>query len=213
MDKNKYEIIRLRMEKTAQALRKNNITAQCVESVEEVCDVLQEWLTLNDVVAVGGSMSLFEAGVIDFLRNGNYEFLDRYKQGLLRPQVEELYRKSFYADAYLCSANAITEKGEIYCLDGNGNRVAAIAYGPKNVIMVVGYNKIVSDMNEAHKRVKEIAAPANCKRLNLDTPCAISGRCSDCSSEGHICSIGIELSYQRIKNRIKVILVGEELGY
>ena len=213
MDNNKYDIIRLRMEKTAEALRKNNITAQCVDSVAEIPDVLNEWLCKGQTVAVGGSMSLYESGVIDMLRNGDYVFLDRYQKNLDKLQIAEIYRKSFYADAYLCSANAITENGEIYCLDGAGNRVAAIAYGPQSVIMVVGYNKIVCDMKQARKRVKEISAPANCKRLGLQTPCAVNGSCADCRSNNRICSIGLELSYQRVANRIKVILVGEELGY
>ncbi len=213
MDKNKYDIIRLRMERTAKALRKNNIFAQCCESVEEIPDLLSEMLCEGDTVSVGGSVSLFEAGVIDFLRNGNYDFLDRYREGLTKPDIDEIYRKSYYADAYFCSANAVTENGELYCVDGTGNRISAMIYGPKSVILIVGYNKIVRDLDEAYDRVKNLAAPANCKRLNMGTPCTKFGSCVDCFDENCICATEVVFSRQRFPDRIKVILVGEELGY
>ncbi|MBP3580499.1 MAG: lactate utilization protein, partial [Clostridia bacterium] len=170
MDKNKYEIIRLKMERCAEALRKNNIYCECVENTEEALDVISTLIHSGDTVAVGGSMTLFEAGVIDMLRNGTYNFLDRYESGLNAAQISEIYMKSFSADAYFMSSNAITEKGELYNVDGNGNRVGALVYGPKSVIVVAGYNKIVKDIDEAKKRVCEIAAPANAVRLKLDSP-------------------------------------------
>ena len=122
MDKNKYEVVRLRMERCAEALRKNNIYCECVENTEEALDVISTLVNPGDTVAVGGSMTLFESGVIDMLRNGTYNFLDRYESGLTPAQVSDIYMKSFYADAYFMSSNAITEKGELYNVDGNGNR-------------------------------------------------------------------------------------------
>ncbi len=215
MDKNKYDVIRLKMERTAEALRHNNIYCECVENCEEAIDVITSLINEGDTVAVGGSMTLFEAGVINLLRNGCYNFLDRYVDGLTRKEIEEIYEKAFSADVYFSSSNAITEKGELYNVDGNGNRVAAMIYGPKSVIIVAGYNKIVRDIEEAERRVKEIAAPANAVRLNTGTPCTQTGRCINCKNAGRICATSVTIGMQRplYKDRIKVILVGEELGY
>ena len=213
MDKNKFEIVRLRMERTAEALRKNNMYCECADSKEEALEIITELLGEGDTVAVGGSMTLFEAGVIDMLRDGSYNFLDRYEKGLSREEIQSIFVKSFSADAYITSTNAITEKGELYNVDGNGNRVAAMLYGPESVIVVAGCNKIVRDLDAAKARVEEIAAPANCVRLNMGTPCTTAGKCCHCSSENKICCDTVIMGKQRIKDRIKVILVGEELGY
>jgi len=215
MDKNKYDIIRLRMERTAAALRNNNMYCECAENCEEALDIISSLLKPGDTVAVGGSMSLFEAGVITLLRSGSYNFIDRYEKGLTPDQIKEIYVKSFSADAYFMSSNAITEKGELYNVDGNGNRVAALIYGPKNVIVIAGYNKIVKDLEEARKRVGEIAAPANALRIGADTPCSQLGKCVNCSNDSRICATSVVTGHQMPghKDRVKVILVGEELGY
>ena len=213
MDKNKFEIIRLRMERTAEALRKNNMFCECADSKEEALEIISELVDEDTTVAVGGSMTLFETGVIDMLREGSYNFLDRYNTNLTREEVQEIFVKSFSADVYLTSTNAVTEKGELYNVDGTGNRVAAMIYGPKSVIVVAGYNKIVKDIEAASQRVEEIAAPANCVRLGMNTPCTVAGKCCHCSSENKICVDTVIMGRQRIKDRIKVILVGEELGY
>ena len=127
--------------------------------------------------------------------------------------MKEIYRKSFFCDTYFASANAITEKGEIYNVDGNGNRVAAILYGPEKVILIVGVNKIVSDVEEAIKRNKEISGPANAKRLNTATPCAKVGKCMDCRSNDRICCEYTLIKRQRTSNRIHVIFVNESIGF
>lgn len=111
------------------------------------------------------------------------------------------------------SANAITENGELYNVDGNSNRVAALVYGPDSVIVVAGYNKIVPDIDAAVQRVKKVAAPINAVRLHCETPCAKVGECMNCHSEGRICCNYVVSAQQRHKNRIKVVLVGEELGF
>lgn len=213
MDKNKYEVIRLRMERTAEALRKNNFYALCAENVEEAIEIIENLLDDDSTVAVGGSMTLFEAGVLELLRSGRYEFFDRYAPGLSREQIGEIHRKAFSCDNYICSTNAVTENGELYNIDGSGNRVAAMIYGPKSVIVVAGYNKIVRDLEQARQRVKDIAAPANAVRLECKTPCAVTGKCADCKSDGRICADTVIMGRQIVKERIKVILVGEELGY
>ena len=124
-----------------------------------------------------------------------------------------IFRQAFTCDTYLMSANAITENGELYNVDGNGNRVAALMFGPKSVIVIAGWNKIVPDLEAARQRVRQIAAPANTTRLNTQTPCKVLGSCQDCHSDSRICCDYTVLGQQRIKGRVKVILVGEELGY
>lgn len=158
-------------------------------------------------------MTLFETGVIDHLRSGRYNFLDRYKEGLTDSDIKEIYRKSFFADAYFTSSNAITEDGEIYNVDGNGNRVAAMIYGPDKVIIVAGINKIVKDLDEAIERNREMAAPANAKRLNKNTPCAKIGYCMDCTSADRICRNYVLIKNQGRKDRMYVIFVNKNLGY
>ena len=158
-------------------------------------------------------MTLFETGVIEFLRNGKFNFLDRYKEGLNADDIKDIFRKTFSANAYFVSSNAVTEKGELYNVDGTGNRVAAMIYGPDNVIVIVGVNKIVRDVQEAIERNKEYAAPANAKRLNRNTPCTKVGYCMDCSSSERICNDYVLIRRQGRKGRIKVIIVGKELGY
>jgi len=224
MDANLKKIIEKRVARTIENLQKNNMMAIYAETREEAVKKVSELLNEGDTVAVGGSVSLAESGVIDLLRSGKYKFLDRHQKGLTNEDIEKIYRDSFFADAYITSSNAITENGELYNVDGNSNRVAAICYGPKSVIIVAGYNKIVKDLDEAIDRVKTTAAPANCTRLFCETYCREKGECmslindnadmtSGCNSPARICCNYVVSAYQRHKNRIKVIIVGEELGY
>ncbi len=215
MDKNKFDIIRLKMERTSTALKNNGFYCECADNCEEALELITSLINDGDTITVGGSMTLFEVGVIGLLRNGSYNFLDRYDKSLTREDVQKIYRDAFSSDVYFTSSNAITERGELYNVDGNGNRVAALTFGPKSVIVVAGYNKIVRDLEEAKKRVCEIAAPANNVRLNMDNPCTQSGKCVNCSSDTRICVHSVITGRQPAsqRERIKVILVGEELGY
>lgn len=209
------------IENTIKNLKKNNIEALYVESKEDVVPLIEKLVPQGSTVAVGGSVSLDESGVLSHLRSGRYEFFDRYAQGLSREEVMEVYRKSFGVDAYFCSSNAVTEEGELYNVDGNANRIGAIAFGPKTVIMVVGVNKIVKNIDEAVKRVKTIAAPKNCRRLDCRTYCFEKGHCMDmdggmgkgCDSPQRICRHYLVSAKQAVMGRIKVIIVNEELGY
>lgn len=213
MDQNKKTLFQIKIEKTIQNLKKNNMLGLYVEKKEQVVDKVKELLNEGDTVTCGGSMSLFETGVIDHLRSERYQFLDRYVPGMTPADVRQLFIEAFTADAYLCSTNAITENGELYNVDSNSNRIAAMLFGPDNVIVIAGYNKIVRNLEEAEERVRSIAAPANCIRLNSKTPCVQTGHCESCNSEDKICRNYVIMATQKIKNRVKVILVGEELGY
>lgn len=213
MDKNVVWVNEKRIERTIKALENNNMNGYLVSNKEELLDKIQELINDNDLIGLGGSMTLFETGIIDFLRNGKYEFLDRYKEGLTASDLKEMYRKTFSADAYFTSTNAITENGELYNVDGNGNRIAAMLYGPDKVIVITGVNKIVKDLDEAIRRNKEICAPANAKRIGTNTPCKTVGYCMDCSSPDRICCEYAIIKKQRTANRIHVIFLNESFGY
>jgi len=213
MDKHLQYVMKKRIERTVENLRKNRMQAFFVESRKDVVTLLETLMKEGDTVAVGGSMTLFEAGVIDHLRSGRYIFYDRYAEGLTPEQMTEIHRKAFSVNFFLTSTNAVTEKGELFNVDGRGNRVAAMIYGPDNVIVIAGCNKIVTDLDEAVNRLRQIAAPANTVRLSRRTPCVHTGYCQDCRSEDRICCDYVVLRQQMVPDRIKVILVGEELGY
>ncbi len=218
------EELKNRIETTMQNLRLNKMEPYFVQTSAEACEKVSELLEKGCTVSCGGSVTLKQTGVYDLISSADYDFLDRSAPGLTREQVEEIYRKTFFADAFVTSTNALTENGELYNVDGNSNRVAAILYGPKSVIVVCGVNKIVKNIDEAINRVKTKAAPPNTVRLNIDTYCAKTGQCvslnkenpemcEGCHSDGRICCNYVVCAQQRHVNRIKVIIVNEELGY
>lgn len=211
------------IEKTMKALERNNMKPFYVEAKEDVVPLIKTLLTKGETVANGGSESLKQAGVFEqILESGDYNFVDR--RGLTGDAVRESYIKAYGSDTYFCSSNAITEDGELFNIDGNSNRVSCIVYGPKQVIMVVGKNKIVPTIDDAINRLRNEAAPPNCVRLNCDTPCAKTGHCvaldmdnahlgSGCMGDGRICCSYVISARQRHKDRIKVIIVNDNLGY
>ena len=222
MDNNKKIVIEKRIKKTGENLVKNNMEFYYAETKNDVRDIVKSLIKKGDVITNGGTMTMAECGIADLLRSPDYTYLDR--TGKSREEAEEIYIQAFSADVYISSSNAITEDGVLYNVDGNSNRVAAIAYGPKSVIIIAGYNKIVQNLNEAEIRVKRESAPPNCVRLDCPTPCRETGECvslskttgqmtDGCAGDGRICCNYLISAKQRHKGRIKVILVGEELGY
>jgi L-lactate utilization protein LutB len=209
----------LRLDRTVRALRANRMDAQWVQTKEEALALVRQMIPEGAVCSCGGSMTLAECGVMDELRSGRYDFLDR--AAVPAEQVGEIYRKSFSADWYLMSSNAVTETGELYNVDGNGNRVAALIFGPKNVIVIAGVNKLVPDIPAAVRRVKTLTAPANAIRLKQGTPCTECGVCAGvkgdlaagCRADKRICCSYVVSGFQRVPDRVKVILVAENLGY
>lgn len=199
------------IQRTMKKLKLNNMVPHYAPTIQEAQTLIQDLIPHGATVACGGSMSLKEAGIMEILRNGAYTFWDR--EAVDATQQDEILRKAFFADYYLTSCNAVTEQGELYNVDGNANRVAALCYGPKHVICVVGYNKIVPTLEHAKQRVEAIAAPANAIRLQRETPCATTGHCENCHSPQRICCTTVIHQYQRHPDRIHVILVGQELGY
>jgi L-lactate utilization protein LutB len=213
MDNHLKKITDLRIKRTMENLEKNNMEAFYAEDISKVKEIVAGFLKEGDTVSVGGSMTLFETGIIDYLKNGKFNYLDRYEEGLSPAGVKDVFRKCFSADAYFTSTNALTEDGELYNVDGNGNRVAAMLFGPDKVIVIAGMNKIVPDADAAIERVRNIAAPANAVRLARKTPCTTVGHCMDCTSPERICNSYSLIGRQFTKGRIKVIIVGCDLGY
>ena len=222
MNNNKKIVIEKRIKKTGENLVKNNMEFYYAETKNDVRDIVKSLIKKGDVITNGGTMTMAECGIADLLRSSDYIYLDR--SGKSREEVEEIYIKAFSADVYISSSNAITEDGVLYNVDGNSNRISAIAYGPKSVLIIAGYNKIVKNLNEAELRVKRESAPPNCIRLDFLTPCRETGECislskadrqitDGCAGDGRICCNYLISAKQRHKGRIKVILVGEELGY
>ncbi|SKC92288.1 lactate utilization protein [Maledivibacter halophilus] len=213
MDKNITWYIDKQVERTIKNLNARNMEGYYINNREQLLKKLKELIDEGATVGVGDSMTLFETGVIDFLRSGKFNFLDKYKDGLTSDDRREIYIKNFSADTFICSTNALTEDGELYNIDGNGSRVAPMIYGPKQVILITGINKIVKDIEEAESRVRNYAAPIDAKRLNKETPCVQLGYCVNCKSTNRICNDFVIIRGQFIKGRIKVIIVGEQLGY
>ena len=212
MDSNIKWVNEVKINRTLESLRKNNMESFLINTHEELISKIEELVDADSKVSFGGAMTLFETKVMEHLRSGRYELLDRYKEGLTQKEIKEIFRESFFCDAYFTSTNAITEKGELYNVDGNGNRVAAMLYGPDKVIVIAGINKIVKDINEAIHRVENIAAPANAKRLDKKTPCTVTGKCMNCSSPERICR-EYTVIRKPVPNRIFVLLLNKEYGY
>ncbi len=180
---------------------KEEAAAQALSLIEE-----------GDTVTWGGSMSINECGLLQAVKAGNFNVIDR-AEAKDPAEKEELMRKAFFCDTYLMSANAVSETGELINIDGNGNRVAALSYGPKQVIVVVSLNKVMPDLDSAIKRARSVAAPTNAQRFGLETPCAKKGTCFNCTSPDCICADIVITRISRPKNRIKIVFCGEDLGY
>ena len=213
MDKNVAWYIEKQVERTIKNLNSHNMEGYYVNNREQLLQKLKELIAEGSTVGVGDSMTLFETKIINFLRNGSFNFLDKYEEKLTKAEKREIYIKNFSADTFISSTNAITESGELYNIDGNGSRVAPMLYGPKQVIIVTGINKIVKNLEEAEIRVRQYVAPIDAKRLNKDTPCSKLGYCIDCKSPNRICNDFVVIKGQFNKGRIKVVIVGEDLGF
>lgn len=208
-----------RISRTMEALRKNKMKPFFAENRDELFKIIRELIKDDKLITAGGSMTLRDSGVTEMLMNEyNGVFLDR-SAAKTPEETGEIFRKAFISDTFFSSSNAITENGELYNVDGNGNRVSAMIFGPKQVIVVAGVNKIVKDIEAAKERVERIAAPKNTVRLNCATPCLKTGECerlrsgSPCHSDARICCSYVTLGQQRVPDRIKVIIVNENLGY
>ena len=208
------EATKLRAQTIIKGLEKRNMEGVFCETKEDALAKALSYIEEGSSVTWGGSMSISEIGLMDAVKNGNYEIIDRSVAKNYDEQ-REIFSKAVLADYYLMSSNAITLDGKLINIDGTGNRVACLTYGPKNVIMIVGMNKVVNDVEDGIKRVRNFASPPNTLRLGLKTPCSMTGRCGDCYGDTCICSQIVVTRRQSaaMRGRIKIILVGESLGY
>ena len=190
-------------------LKSRNMNGYYASSRVEALRIALELIPEGSSVTMGGAMSAHEIGLVDALKNGNYQFIDRDAYEDKRAAMLAAYD----ADVFLSSANAISSDGVMVNIDGNSNRVSAIAQGPKKVIFIVGMNKVCGDVDGAIKRARNVAAPINAQRFGLSTPCSKTGACMNCKSPDTICCQILITRYSRHTDRIHVILINDNLGF
>ena len=212
MNENRIKRNRKLGEKIIAGLNSRNMAGYYAESKEEALAKALELIPEGSSIAWGGTMSVGEIGLKDAVCQGNYHTYNR--DAAATPEEKRKIELITYdCDFFLTSANAITEDGVIVNIDGYANRVSAIAAGPRNVLMIVGMNKVVKDVENAVSRARNEAAPINAQRFNLNTPCAKTGACFDCKSPDTICCQFLITRFSKAPQRIKVILVHDELGF
>lgn len=214
MDENKT-VYKSQSEEIIKNLKKRNIDGTYFEKTEQAVASILKMIPDGSVVGLGGSESIIESGLVDALRKKDIRLLDRYKEGVGKEEVWEMRKQGMLADIYVASSNAVTLDGKLVNMDGIGNRVAAMIFGPDKVILLVGMNKVVKNVEEAVARIKNHVAPRNAIRVNIDTPCSKKGFCQEphCMPPHRICSQLVILESSMFPDRIKLFLVGEELGY
>ena len=190
-------------------LKSRNMSGYYAASKEEAKQIALSLIPEGSSVTMGGGMSVHEIGLVDVLKNGNYNFIDRDAYEDKRAAMLAAYD----ADVFLSSSNAISQDGILVNIDGNANRVSAIAQGPRKVVMIVGMNKVCDDWDGAMKRARNVAAPINTQRFGLSTPCSKTGACMDCKSPDTICCQFLITRFSRHAGRIHVILVNDNLGF
>jgi L-lactate utilization protein LutB len=203
-------------QKIIKNLEKRHFEAYYAKNKNEALQQALEIISKDETISWGGSMTIEEIGLIDYLENNGYKTFNRSK-AKTSEEKREIVIKGLSADNFLMSANALSEDGEIVNIDGHGNRISALCYGPEKIIMVIGMNKIAKNLDDAISRARNTAAPINAKRVSnyfeVETPCIQTGSCADCKSETSICSQILITRLCWPKKRIKVILVNEDLGY
>jgi hypothetical protein len=202
----------MQAQRTVQALKKNNFDAQYFPKGTDALEELWKSIPEGATVGVGGSMTLDQIGFYDAIQKRPVKLLNPFAKGLPPEEGGKIRRAIFSADVFVCSSNAVTEDGKLYNIDATGNRVAAMIFGPKRVVLLCGVNKIVKDIHEAHKKVKEWIAPMNVKKLGRKPPCGQTGQCADCASPERICNAYVTLVKKPRQTDFSVFLIGEELG-
>ena len=201
------------MNKAKEALEAHNFLVELCKNGDEAREKALKELDKESSIGIGGSMTVREIGLFDYLKDNGYNIVNPYLPNLTREQVFDMRRKTLMSDFFLAGCNAVTLEGEIVNIDGYGNRISAIIFGPKKVFLFAGMNKIVMDRQQAIDRVLDVAAPINAKRLKRKTPCAEDGFCTDCDAEERICKHLTINMRQNIPDRIKIFLIKESLGF
>jgi hypothetical protein len=216
MDNNVKWLHESRCKIAVEALRRNRFDAYYVRDKDQAREKTLAMIPEGASVAFGGSMTLFEAGIVEALRDPRWKLTDRYAPGLSPEQLREIFLQALRVDYFLTSANAVSLDGQIFLVDGANTRVAPVLFGPAHVILVIGANKVCSDAAAAQRYMRDVASPANCKRLSTKTPCTATGTCHNCDSPERICNSTVVLHKHNIRSehhQIHVIMAGEEMGY
>lgn len=208
MDKNIITRNELLAQTVIKGLESRNMSGYYAADKGEALKRALELIAPGSSVTMGGCASAQEIGLVDALKSGDYNFIDR---ATMDPRESLL--AAYDADVFLSSANAMTDDGILVNIDGHSNRVSCIAQGPKKVIFIVGMNKVCADFDAALKRARNVAAPTNAQRFDVNTPCKKTGKCFDCKSPDTICCQFLITRYSRHAGRIHVVLVGESLGF
>lgn len=193
-------------------LRSRHFEAYYCESREQALEKALELIPEGATVGWGGALSAKQIGLLDAMNNGNYNAIDRDKAPNPE-QRKQAMKRCLLADVFITGANALSMDGQMVNIDGNGNRVAPIVYGPESIIVIAGMNKVMDTLDAAMIRARTVAAPMNKQRFDLQTPCEVTGTCGDCKSEGCICNQILITRNSKPAGRIKMILVGEDLGF
>ncbi len=194
------------------ALKRNGFEVINTDNTKEAFDKVMSFIPKEAKVGIGDSITIKELGLVEALRERGNTIFIKTNKNTEQKQIE-IRKRELTRDIYLSSSNAITLQGQLLNIDSTGNRVAAMIWGPKKVIIIAGANKLVDVLDEAFARIRNIAAPLNGKRLNLKTPCALTGKCTNCDSPDRICNITVILERKPKRSDITIILVGENLGY
>lgn len=195
------------------ALKANGFKVIYVDNSKEALDKVMSLIPKEAKVGIGGSVTVREVGLVKTLEKQGHTIFAHWDQSLKLKEKLEMRKKALTSEVYLTSSNAITLQGQLLNIDGTGNRVAAMIFGPKKVIIIVGANKLVDTLDEAFARIRNVSSPLNAKRLNLKTPCALTGKCTDCNSPDRMCNITVILEKRPKLSDITVVLVGEDLGH
>lgn len=202
-----------RAERAKNALVKHGFDALVVSTKEEALEAVMQFIKPGAKVGFGGSMTVKAVGVPEKAAEVGAVLLDHNKPGLSAEEKMEILRAQLTCDVFVSSVNAASMEGELFNIDGNGNRVAALTFGPRKTVVIVGANKIVENEEAAWARIRAWASPMNNKRLNKDNPCVKTGQCMDCENAGRICRVYQVLRRKPSISDFTVILVGEELGF
>ena len=213
MDQDRAWWIEERMKKAVEKLKSHDFDALYVQSKEGAAGEILKYITPETKVGAAGSVTIRELGILEQLKARGNTVYDHWVPGLSKEESLRIRKSQMTCDLFLGSANAITMHGELVNIDATGNRTNSMVFGPGKVIFVAGYNKLVEDVQEALKRIREVAAPINARRLKMDVPCAKTGKCLDCNAPQRICRVIVIHERKPLMTDMLIILVGEELGY
>ena len=209
MNDNVFKRNELLAQKVIKGLESRNMSGYYAKDRAEALKLALELIPEGSSIGMGGAMSAAEIGLPQALKAGNYRFIDRDTA----PDRHKAMLEAYDADVFISGTNALTEDGVLVNIDGNANRVSAIAHGPRKLIIIAGMNKVTPDVDTAMKRARNVAAPINAQRFGLSTPCARTGSCMNCKSPDTICCQFLITRYSRHTGRIHVILVNDNLGF